>query len=250
MLNHTFKLSSRYDFESVSLLIRARKPKACKGGNQKLKLHLFKGEWVLQLFIVPTEWIEGSPYTHSAKRFKEGELLVCDDACQHRSDKGGYCYVDRLREVKGAILKAQKGALFDHPHQEIELEPFNYLVRSSVWGDVSRLPEEAQEVLIPLLELAGVRLAYSAGWRSAHMRPYKGLMQASTQSPQDALEALRLGWSPYDSSDKLDQEPLRGLKGKPAYRCPVPNGGRDSALGCSVCPIQCNGSRLVLASHH
>ena len=248
-----FTLNSIYLFGSLALIFKVVAPKAHnpKSANGKLKLWLSPYAHTIQAWVVPSAWLlsENAPrFTGEAVR--EGELEACSPHCTFRADKGGGCYVRAPYEVKGAVTRARR-ELRQAPNGIAHtLTPFNYELRLTVWGDVSRLPQEAlDEVVRPLLELAGGRLAYTAGWREPRMQTLAGLMCASTQSLKDASEAVALGWLPYHGEPSQEEE-LRALlrkQGLSAYRCPVKGGDRSNKIGCANCPIKCNGERAVIA---
>ena len=91
---------------------------------------------------------------------------------------------------------------------------------------------------------AGASLAYSADWRDPRLTSHGVKVCASVASLEEALEADALGLKVYMSGG--DKGAFRRLASSPVYKCPVGK-PREQALGCTTCPIRCDGSRHVLS---
>lgn len=240
-----------YIFGSLSLIVKVASPGdfTPNQSNGKLKLWLSNMRHTLQLYVVPTAWLIDVPSLTTGEMNK-GELIACAHDCDFRHDSGsplaGSCYVSGYREVRGILRKVNR-LMSKGDNPVTLLEPENYLIRATVWGDLSRLPISSHELLLPLLERAGVRLGYTAGWRGAHMQAFKGLLQASTQDAQQFLEAIELGWAPYHGDAKANLSELR--EASRVFKCPVAGGDRQNPIGCSTCALRCDGQRSIIARH-
>lgn len=240
-----------YLFGSLSLIVKTASPGdfTPNKGNGKLKLWLSNMSHTLQLYVVPTTWLCNVPSLTKAE-MNRGELMACAHECDFRHDSksplAGGCYVSGYREVRG-ILRRVNRLMLKEQNPVTPLEPGNYLIRATVWGDISRLPVSSHEILLPLLEHAGVRLGYTAGWRDPSMQAFKGLLQASTQDAKQFLEAVKLGWAPYHGDSEADLSELR--EASRVFKCPVAGGDRNNPIGCSTCALRCNGQRPIMARH-
>ena len=234
-----------------------RVSKTPKGGrkpthssNTKMKVEDSCYPHFVEAYVLPLEDVQAArdvPFDARGGRAKQAalELKACSEKCPHRSDnlKGGVkpCYVDLLRQIKPAINGAAK-ALDKGSHTTLEVN--NYELRLTAWGDVGVLNDEALEVLTMLQELSGAHLSYTA---DSDVLKRSGLKaQVSVTSLEAALEADSQGLKVYMSGSEEEKQAFRMLAKSPVYRCPV-SAPSAQVMGCTTCPIRCDGARHVLS---
>jgi hypothetical protein len=161
---------------------------------------------------------------------------ACDPSCRYIArELGGSGLCNQSRPLNHYANKIQRSV-------QAMPEPLylqHYQLRATVWGDLSRVSPHVLAQILPIVEGATLRLGYVSGWRAPRMEPFKGLLQASVGSIEEAIEAHNAGWSPYGD---FEPRAFRLATGKPAYRCPY---DVKSVKGCSVCEIRCDGLRAV-----
>lgn len=247
------RISTIEYFGLLALVFRViMEPKKSKGSNAKMKTWLNEGPFV-EAYILPSKVVRQAVATGEFKAFKgmkkELEEKSCSKQCAHyhanyKARGVPACYVNQLRQTTNVLNKvAKEGAL--------EYEVNDFTLRMSAFGDVSRLNEKGRSRVFELLTHARVRLAYTAGWREQKMKVFRFHMQASCSSVAEALEATRLGWSPFLSGEEGDRMELaRALNHQKVYACPPKAMDPKSAIGCTTCPVGCNGERVIYVKNH
>lgn len=237
---------------------RGRKPK--DSSNAKMKREDSKFSHFVEVYVLPLQTVldaVSEPFTAKGGYDKQAalELLACAAECPHRHDNLGYipntgmkrppkalkCYVDLRNQIKPAINGAAK-ALESGSSSALTVGDFE--LRLTAWGDIARLNDEGLEYVKLLQELAGDHLSYSAGVLWDDRIEVKS--QASVTTLTEALKADSEGLKVYMSGSEEDKQAFRRQASSPVYRCPVSK-PREQAMGCTTCPIRCNGSRHVLS---
>ena len=163
---------------------------------------------------------------------------ACDLSCRFiAKELGGSGLCNQSRPLNHYAAKAAKWHQNPSMYPALKLDKFQ--IRSTVWGDLSRLSPHVLAQLLPIIEGASLRLGYVSGWRVPEMEPFRGLLQASVGDTDEAIEAHDQGWSPYGSFDRAK---FRARTGKPVYKCPYDS---KTIKGCSDCEIRCDGLRAV-----
>ena len=212
-----------------------RKLLKLRGENEKMRASLAPQTYFLEAFVLPSEWIM-SKRTSLKGQVRQGELIACERDCVHRHDhpqskEHGRCYVNPLFVIAPALERAIK----DHRSQASFDMSASYQVRFTAWGDVSTLNAEGRALVARVIDASEAHLAYTAGWRRPHMSAFKGSFMASCSTVGEALLARASGYEPFMSSK---EERPTGF-----VQCPTDSTlARPKTLGCSVCPVPCDGS--------
>lgn len=206
-----------------------------RGENEKMRASLAPQSYFLEAFVLPSAWITEARSSLKGQ-VKQGELVACERDCVHRHDhpksrEHGRCYVNPLFVIAPALERAIKdhesGASFDLTR--------SFQVRFTAWGDVSTLNDEGRALVSRVIDASEAHLAYTAGWRHDHMSAFKGSFMASCSTVTEALLARASGFEPFMSSK---EERPKGF-----VQCPTDSTlVRPKTLGCSVCPVPCDGS--------
>jgi hypothetical protein len=207
-------------------------------------------------------WVETTIYPAEMRSGEgsviEAEAKACDKRCAfsaigRREGSGApKCY------VAGKYLPqwhAKAKSQLTDPNAIVSLIEGRFILRLTRWGDLSRLSDEGLRYVIGLASKAAETRAYSNIWRSemdaigtprwALIQEVKAFTQASVSTPQEALQAARLGWKVYAGLRQDEtREALISAGFGPVYRCPYVEGGR---ITCSICPMPCNGQKHILS---
>ena len=237
---------------------RGRKPS--DQSNAKMKREDSQFSHFVEAYVLPLQTVLDAikePFNAKGGYDKQAalELLACAAECPHRHDNLGYtpnigmkqppkavkCYVDLLHQIKPAINGAAKAL---ETGSSSALEVNNFELRLTAWGDIARLNDEGLAYVKLLQDLAGDHLSYSAGVLWDDRIEVRG--QASVTTLTEALKADSDGLKVYMSGSEEDKQAFRLAASSPVYRCPVSK-PREQDMGCTTCPIRCNGARHVLS---
>jgi hypothetical protein len=233
--------------------------------NKKLGLQFYDQGDALQVTILPTSILEvEKPFTG------EGTLTEMQSkACGHRcgfkvsglpnSLKGESCYVNN--EARTAANAAKKiydnvSKYYDQDTYNPTVNPINYMLRLSVWGDLGRLNAEGQAAMLALAQGAREVRGYCSDFdQLINIEAWRDLIQASCQTRQDVDKARLLGFKQYLGTDEAYQY-ARSLD--KVLRCPWTKKNRARALsenqatlrfGCVKCALSCDGKYNIDGRH-
>ena len=177
---------------------------------------------MVQIYILPKSTSPGHAWINGAIN------AVCPDACEHRRDQKGDCYVNwsRLRSAWDRGLVAP-----DLPDGYLT----DAIVRLGAGGDPSAVPFH---VWIKLLDGVKGCSGYTAEWRSLPIH-WQRLFMASVATPDQAWEAAAMGWRLYAASlseadDRAYEE--QGVKACLSHAVDLP------CVSCRQCDGTDNGA--------
>lgn len=217
----------------------------------------------IELYILPLDEVESAmltPFNATGGYAKQARLekQACSVTCPHRHDNlvdlpvitgkkpKNACYVDLVRQIKHAVNNAAKAL---KNNEVINLNVNDFELRISAWGDIDRLNDEGLQYIKLLQDLSGDHLSYSAGALYDPRIKELGIqVQASCTTISEAIALDEKGFKVYFSGSEEDKRYLQKSKvlSSPMYRCPIKDGNKTS-LGCTSCPIRCDGSHHVLS---
>jgi hypothetical protein len=225
--------------------------------NAKMKRENSRFPYFVEAFVLPLQAVLDAQITPANAKggyAKQARLEAgaCSPACPHRFDNLGYnpalggrkpkdaCYVDLMRVITPALNRASLDLMTG---ATVDLTK-GYELRLTGWGDIGRLNDSGLEEVARLQAGAGAHLTYTADWRDSRLKALGVQGCASVATLEQALEAERLGWRVYMSGG--DKQAFRLQASSPVYKCPVGK-PREQALGCTTCPLRCDGARHILS---
>lgn len=223
--------------------------------NAKMKREDSRFPFFVEAFVLPLQAVLDAQVTPAHARggyAKQARLEAgaCSPACPHRFDNLGWvegarkpkeaCYVELMRVITPALNRGARDLLSG---EVVDLSA-GYELRLTGWGDIGCLNDSGLREVARLQAGAGAHLTYTAEWRDTRLKALGVQGCASVASLEQALEAERLGWRVYMSGG--DKRGFRLQASSPVYRCPVSK-PYEQALGCTTCPIRCDGARHILS---
>ncbi len=157
------------------------------------------------------------------------DCSVCGD-CRLRKDAEGHriCYVELhkgLTNIWRSWEKGQYPRLFEYPEAAsiMSVKP----VRLGAYGEPTAIP---YEVMKPLVLNIPVMTGYTHQWQKPFALPWRGILQASCDTRDEARKAVDAGWHYYrviaDKDDVQENE----------FLCPAQSG----PVQCATCGL-CSG---------
>ena len=234
--------------------------------NKKLGLQHYVHGDALQITILPTSILNvEKPFVG------QGSLTdMQNKACGHRcgfkvaglpnSLKGEKCYVNN--EARTAANAAKK--IYDNINKYPDdkdtynpiINPINYMLRLSVWGDLGRLNSEGQSAMLELAQGAQEIRGYCSDFdQLIEIEKWRELIQASCQTREDVDKARLLGFHMYLGTDEAYEYARLQTR---VFRCPYTKKNRSRAAsetqatikyGCVNCSLACNGTYHVDGRH-
>lgn len=220
-----------------------------------LALALYSLLWV-EVTIYPL-----APIASGDGSINQAESIACDLKCANshegrkrkkKGEKAPRCYVRAisLRDWQAKALNQLESG------ETVVLSDNGYIIRLTRWGDISRLNNEGLRYIYDLSARAHSTRAYTNIWRhelealngdperALLISLLKGYFQASVATPEEAIEAARVGWRVYASHNhQAIRAALKQELNEPSYRCPADYTKRF----CSNCVVPCNGTRHILS---
>lgn len=231
--------------------------------NSKMKREDSRFPLFIEAFVLSLEEVRAAqeaPRRAGRGGYREQARLergACSQDCPHYHSNLGYdpdqggpipprgdrCYVDLMRVIDPAINRAARDLASG---AAVDLKAGGFELRLTGWGDVARLNDQGLAEVARLQALSGDHLSYSAGWRDPRLTAAGLEFEASAAGLEEALEAEALGLKVYMSGPEAEKQAFRRGASSPVYRCPVSD-GRSQSLGCTTCPLRCNGARHILS---
>ena len=233
--------------------------------NKKLGLQFYSQGDALQVTILPKSILEVDKPFVGKGTLTEMQASACGHRCGFKvaglpnSLKGESCYVNN--EARTAANTAKRifdnvSKFYDEDTHNPIINPINYMLRLSVWGDLGRLNAKGQAAMLQLAQGAKEVRGYCSDFdQLVEIDAWNKLIQASCQTPQDVDLARLLGFKMYLGTDEAFYYAKSTEK---VLRCPWTRKNRSRALstnqatlkfGCVRCPLSCNGSYHIDGRH-
>lgn len=187
------------------------------GANTKLGSNVIQ-IWILRSDVSPVEAIKsGQDYS------------VCGD-CPLR---GKVCYVNSAHAPSQIYRSYHRGSYDPISKAQLDrMRSHNKILRLTAYGDCAAIPKSA---LDPLIQAAPHTIGYIHQWRTRS--DWKGILQASCETKEDALYARSLGWQTFRIKNPDDSL-------TPGERhC---TNQKNPATQCEDCRL-CDGSTAAIA---
>jgi hypothetical protein len=176
------------------------------------------------------------------------------------SIKGESCYVNNEARTAAKAAKKIYDKIVACPNDEDTfnpvVNPINYMLRLSVWGDLGRLNADGQKAMLELAQGASEVRGYCSDFdKLIEVDAWNKLIQASCQTTSDVDIARLLGFKMYLGTDEA-YEYARSLDR--VYRCPWTSKNRTRVnsefqatikYGCVNCALSCDGTYNIDGRH-
>ena len=159
------------------------------------------------------------------------------------ADFKGVC--NQARAVNNWTAQIQR-LRYSDKLMSLDTDQVNVESRLTSFGDIGRLNDAGLDHIHDIIKASSRHHAYTASWRDPRLSRFGGLIQASVGLLDEAMDAYSLGFMPYGLT-KADNLKFRLLTGQAAYACPYTT---ETAKGCTLCSLACDGSRAISLNNH
>lgn len=234
--------------------------------NKKLGLQFYTYGDALQVTILPKSVLEVDKPFVGKGTLTEMQNSACGVRCGFKvaslpnSIKGQSCYVNNEARTAANAAKKIFDKVNESPYNEDVynpiINPLNYILRLSVWGDLGRLNAEGQRAMLQLAQDASKVRGYCSDFdQLIEVEAWRDLIQASCQSTADVDKARLLGFKMYLGTQEA-VEYARSFGS--VFRCPYTKKNKARVLtenqatirfGCVNCSIACDGTYNIDGVH-
>lgn len=180
--------------------------------------------WILRQDQDPTDAVRSG-----------SDAAICGN-CPHRGDKAAglarTCYVNVGNAPKSVWKAYRAGRYVSGTMEDLLARVGSRPIRAGAYGDPAAAPFETWTAL------SGRRhTGYTHQWRTCDQR-YRTILQASCDSPADAIDAARMGWNAFivRAHDAPETGPETGRR---SIECLAESRGAS----CAQCGV-CDGTKI------